>query len=161
MNKTSPVRRVTIFCRNIERSLKLYSDILGFSIIEKKTMKSKEFSKLMKIEDKDAYTNICYLQSNHKEDGLIALFEVNSKDIPMTNIEFKNSINYGQSVIVLYTKIFDEIYKILRDKNYQFLIEPTTYNKKEDSEYVKAGKFKEMMFYDPDGQLIDLVQHDM
>jgi hypothetical protein len=115
----------------------------------------------MKIEDKDAFVNICYLQSHGKEDGLIALFEVNSKEVTMTKVEYKNSIEYGQSVIVLYTDQFDKIYKILKDKSYQFLIEPTIYHKTEDSPYVKAGRFKEMMFYDPDGQLVDLVQQDI
>ena len=160
MNLTSPIRRVTIFCRNIEKSLRLYRDILGFTVIEEKMIQTQEFSNLMKIEDKDAFVNICYLQSHGKEDGLIALFEVNSKEVTMTKVEYKNSIEYGQSVIVLYTDQFDKIYKILKDKSYQFLIEPTIYHKTEDSSYVKAGSFKEMMFYDPDGQLIDLVQQD-
>ena len=160
MNLTSPIRRVTIFCRNIEKSLRLYRDILGFTVIEEKMIQTQEFSNLMKIEDKDAFVNICYLQSHGKEDGLIALFEVNSKEVTMTKVEYKNSIEYGQSVIVLYTDQFDKIYKILKDKSYQFLIEPTIYHKTEDSPYVKAGKFKEMMFYDPDGQLVDLVQQD-
>ena len=160
MNQTSPIRRVTIFCRNIEKSLKLYRDILGFTVIEKKTIKTQEFSTLMNIKDKEAFIDICYLQSNDKEDGLIALFKLNSKEIPMTKVEFKNSIEYGQSVIVLYTEKFDEIYEKLRGKDYHFLIEPTTYHKTEDSPYVKAGRFKEMMFCDPDGQLVDLVQQD-
>ena len=81
MNLTSPIRRVTIFCRNIEKSLRLYRDILGFTVIEEKTIQTQEFSNLMKIEDEDAFVNICYLQSHGKEDGLIALFEVNSKVI--------------------------------------------------------------------------------
>ena len=68
MNLTSPIRRVTIFCRNIEKSLRLYRDILGFTVIEEKMIQTQEFSNLMKIEDKDAFVNICYLQSHGKED---------------------------------------------------------------------------------------------
>ena len=62
MNQTSPIRRVTIFCRNIEKSLRLYRDILGFTVIEEKTIQTQEFSNLMNIDiyNKEPYFGIIY-----------------------------------------------------------------------------------------------------
>ena len=47
---TTPVSRITLFCRDLDQSLELYRDILGFKEIENKTIQSKEFNELMNIE---------------------------------------------------------------------------------------------------------------
>ena len=44
--KSSPVSRVTLFCRDIEKSLALYRDILGFEEVESKTIQTKAFNEL-------------------------------------------------------------------------------------------------------------------
>ena len=69
-------------------------------------------------------------------------------------------IQYGQSVIVMNTKDHRKIYEELKDKDYVFLVEPTEYHKTEDSEYIKAGLYKEMSFYDPDGFLVNLIEYN-
>ena len=40
----TPVSRITLFCRDLDQSLELYRDILGFKEIENKTIQSKEFN---------------------------------------------------------------------------------------------------------------------
>ena len=69
---TTPVSRITLFCRNLDQSLELYRDILGFKEIENKTIQSKEFNELMNIEDENCFVRISYLQSKESEHGLIA-----------------------------------------------------------------------------------------
>ena len=84
MNKefrTKPVARITLFCRDLNRSLELYRDILGFEEVEKKTIRSKAFNELMNIDDEDCFVKISYLQSEESDFGLIALFEINSKEM--------------------------------------------------------------------------------
>ena len=69
---TTPVSRITLFCRDLDQSLELYRDILGFKEIENKTIQSKEFNELMNIEDENCFVRISYLQSQESDHGLIA-----------------------------------------------------------------------------------------
>ena len=156
--KTTPVSRITLFCRDLEKSLALYRDILGFEEVESKTIQTKAFNELMNIHDKNCFVRISYLQSERSDHGLIALFEINSSELDKNQSIQTTQIQYGQSVIVLSTKDHKKIYRELKKKDYTFLVEPTEYEKLEDSEYIKAGLYKEMSFYDPDGFLINLIE---
>ena len=158
--KTTPVSRITLFCRDLEKSLALYRDILGFEEVESKTIQTKAFNELMNIHDKNCFVRISYLQSERSDHGLIALFEINSSELDKNQSIQTSQIQYGQSVIVLSTKDHKKIYRELKKKDYTFLVEPTEYEKLEDSEYIKAGLYKEMSFYDPDGFLINLIEYN-
>ena len=158
--KTTPVSRITLFCRDLEKSLALYRDILGFEEVESKTIQTKAFNELMNIHDKNCFVRISYLQSERSDHGLIALFEINSSELDNNQSIQTTQIQYGQSVIVLSTKDHKKIYRELKKKDYTFLVEPTEYEKLEDSEYIKAGLYKEMSFYDPDGFLINLIEYN-
>ena len=158
--KTTPVSRITLFCRDLEKSLALYRDILGFEEVESKTVQTKAFNELMNIHDKNCFVRISYLQSERSDHGLIALFEINSSELDKNQSIQTAQIQYGQSVIVLSTKDHKKIYRELKKKDYTFLVEPTEYEKLEDSEYIKAGLYKEMSFYDPDGFLINLIEYN-
>ena len=158
--KTTPVSRITLFCRDLEKSLALYRDILGFEEVESKTIQTKAFNELMNIDDKNCFVRISYLQSERSDHGLIALFEINSSELDKNQSIQTTQIQYGQSVIVLSTKDHKKIYRELKKKDYTFLVEPTEYEKLEDSEYIKAGLYKEMSFYDPDGFLINLIEYN-
>tara|TARA_B100000401_G_scaffold46033_1_gene27027 strand:+ start:93 stop:608 length:516 start_codon:yes stop_codon:yes gene_type:complete len=158
--KTTPVSRITLFCRDLEKSLALYRDILGFEEVESKTIQTKAFNELMNIHDKNCFVRISYLQSERSDHGLIALFEINSSELDKNQSIQTTQIQYGQSVIVLSTKDHKKIYRELKKKDYTFLVEPTEYEKLEDSEYIKAGLYKEMSFYDPDGFLINLIEYN-
>ena len=158
--KTTPVSRITLFCRDLEKSLALYRDILGFEEVESKTIQTKAFNELMNIHDENCFVRISYLQSERSDHGLIALFEINSSELDKNQSIQTTQIQYGQSVIVLSTKDHKKIYRELKKKNYTFLVEPTEYEKLEDSEYIKAGLYKEMSFYDPDGFLINLIEYN-
>ena len=158
--KTTPVSRITLFCRDLEKSLALYRDILGFEEVESKTIQTKAFNELMNIHDINCFVRISYLQSERSDHGLIALFEINSSELDKNQSIQTTQIQYGQSVIVLSTKDHKKIYRELKKKDYTFLVEPTEYEKLEDSEYIKAGLYKEMSFYDPDGFLINLIEYN-
>ena len=158
--KTTPVSRITLFCRDLEKSLALYRDILGFEEVESKTIQTKAFNELMNIHDENCFVRISYLQSERSDHGLIALFEINSSELDKNQSIQTTQIQYGQSVIVLSTKDHKKIYRELKKKDYTFLVEPTEYEKSEDSDYIKAGLYKEMSFYDPDGFLINLIEYN-
>ena len=158
--KTTPGSRITLFCRDLEKSLALYRDILGFEEVESKTIQTKAFNELMNIHDENCFVRISYLQSDRSDHGLIALFEINSSELDKNQSIQTTQIQYGQSVIVLSTKDHKKIYQELKKKDYTFLVEPTEYEKLEDSEYIKDGLYKEMSFYDPDGFLINLIEYN-
>mgnify|MGYP000261162521 CR=1 FL=1 len=159
-HRTTPVSRITLFCRDLDRSLELYRDILGFDEVESKTIQSKAFNDLMKIDDEECFVRMSYLQSEKSGVGLIALFEINSNKLDENEPILSSSIQFGQSVIVLNTKDHQKIYEELKEKDYVFLVEPTEYLKKDDSDYIKAGLYKEMSFYDPDGFLVNLIEYN-
>ena len=114
----------------------------------------------MNIDDEDCFVKISYLQSEESDFGLIALFEINSKEMDKNKPIYNPTIQYGQSGIVLTTKDHRKIYEELKNKDYAFLVEPTEYLKTEDNEYIKAGLYKEMSFYDPDGFLVNLIEYN-
>ena len=71
--RTKPVSRITLFCRDLNRSLELYRDILGFEEVEKKTIQSKAFNELMNIDDEDCFVKISYLQSEESDFDILDL----------------------------------------------------------------------------------------
>ena len=156
--RTSPVKRTTIFCRNIEESLKLYRDILGFSVAEDKTVAGPAMAKMIGLSD--CSMHICHLRAHNSEDGLIGLYEITADDVPETTRPPEGVIHLGQVAIVVNTDQPAEIAADLEAKGYPFLTPPTKYVKEEDSEYMKAGTYTEMIFYDPDGVLVSVMGYE-
>ncbi|MBP01574.1 MAG: hypothetical protein CMM25_02030 [Rhodospirillaceae bacterium] len=153
--QVSPVKRTTIFCRNIKRSLALYRDILGFVVVEDKTVAGPSIAKMVGLDD--CQMHICHLRSGNSEDGLIGLYEITNTEILSTTLPETGKIHLGQVAVVVNTHQPEEIYNLLRRKNYVFLTLPTKYIKGEDSDYMKAGTYTEMIFYDPDGVLVSIL----
>jgi catechol 2,3-dioxygenase-like lactoylglutathione lyase family enzyme len=153
--QVSPVKRTTVFCRSIVRSLDLYRDILGFVVVEDKVVSGPSIAKMVGLDD--CQMHICHLRSGNSEDGLIGLYEISNTDILSTTLPEPGKIHLGQVAIVVNTNQPEEIYERLRKKNYSFLTLPTKYVKDEDSDYMKAGTYTEMIFYDPDGILVSIL----
>lgn len=154
-DRTSPLKRATIFCRNIEKSLALYRDILGFTVAEDKTVAGPAMAKMIGLDD--CSMHICHLQAQNSEDGLIGLYEVTADDVPETTVPPQGKIHLGQVAVVVSTDKPDEVFKDLEAAGYPFLTLPTKYVKEEDSDYMKAGTYTEMIFYDPDGVLVSIL----
>jgi len=156
--KISPVKRTTIFCKNIDKSLSLYRDILGFSIIEDKVVSGTSIAKMVGLED--CSMHICHLCSENSSDGLIGLYEITADDIPEIQKPESGRLHIGQVAVVVNTDTPDKLYDNLLNAGYLFLTHPTKYTKKEDSDYMKAGVYTEMIFYDPDGVLVSVLGYN-
>ena len=89
---------------------------------------------------------ISYLQSQESDHGLIALFEINSKNLDKNEPFEKPTIQYGQSVIVLNTKDHEKIYQVLKRKGYEFLVEPTVYEKRGTVSILKPVFIRKCLF---------------
>ena len=78
----------------------------------------------------------------------------------METEEVRQSNRMGQVAVVLNTDQPEAIAAELESKGYPFLTPPTKYVKEEDSEYMKAGTYTEMIFYDPDGVLVSIMGYE-
>jgi len=154
-NRTSPLKRATIFCRDAERSLKLYRDILGFDVIEDKRVAGPAMGKMIGLDD--VQMRILHLQSQGGEDGLIGLYEVTADNVPSLEQAPHGTLHLGQVAVVMNTDDPDGIAADLEAGGYVFLTPPTKYVKDEDSDYMKAGTYTEMIFYDPDNVLVSVM----
>jgi catechol 2,3-dioxygenase-like lactoylglutathione lyase family enzyme len=151
---TTPLKRMTIFCKNIERSLALYRDILGFTVAEEKTVSGPAMGQMLGL---GACTmRIAHLQSDRSENGLIGLYEISGTPVPDAPLSTPGTVHYGQTAMVMYTKQLDQIYRATVAAGYQFLTHPTPYVKTADHPMMRAGTYTEMVFYDPDGVLVSI-----
>jgi catechol 2,3-dioxygenase-like lactoylglutathione lyase family enzyme len=157
-DRTTPLKRASIFCRNIEESLALYRDILGFTVAEDKTVTGPAIAKMIGLED--CSMHICHLKAQNSEDGLIGLYEITADDLPETTLPPIGKIHRGQVALVVNTDAPDDIYKDLESAGYSFLTLPTKYVKEIDTDYMKAGTYTEMIFYDPDGVLVSILGYE-
>ena len=154
-NRTSPLKRATIFCRDAEASLKLYRDILGFDVIEDKHVAGPAMAKMIGLDD--VSMRILHLQSHQAENGLIGLYEVTSDQVAPLPAPEKGKVQLGQVAVVVSTDDPDGIATDLEAAGTVFLTPPTKYVKAEDSDYMKAGTYTEMIFYDPDNVLVSVL----
>lgn len=159
MNLTSPLKRMTIFNRDMQASLALYRDILGFDVIEDKLIKGPAMAKMIGLED--CSMHICHLQAADSEDGLIGLYCVQDAKpaLPTVTVPDKGTVAYGATALVVSSNHGKEVYAKLQG-NYDFVCEPTEYVKAEDSEYMKAGRYMEMIFRDPDGVMVSVIGYE-
>ena len=153
--QVSPVKRTTIFCKDIKKSLSFYKDILGFNIEEDKIVTGKEIGKMVGLDD--CIMHICHLSSENSGSGIIGLYEITAKDVPELVKPKAGKIHYGQVAIVFNTDDPDTLYYELSKNGYVFLTHPTKYEKSEDSGFMKAGIYTEMIFYDPDNVLVSIL----
>mgnify|MGYP000677845273 FL=1 len=74
-SRVSPVKRVSIFCRDLEKSLALYRDILGMTVIEEKQVQGPFIGKLLNLPS--CTMRIVFLSADEAVDaGLIGLFHI-------------------------------------------------------------------------------------
>ena len=159
MNLTSPLKWMTIFNRDMEASLALYRDILGFTVIEDKLISGPAMANMIGLED--CSMHICHLQAQESEDGLIGLYCVQNPKpaLPEMTVPDKTTVAYGATSVVVSSNHGKEIYAKLQG-NYEFVTEPMEYVKAEDSEYMKAGRYTEMIFRDPDGVMVSVIGYE-
>lgn len=155
--ETSPVRRTTIFCRDMERSLGCYRDILKLEVIEDKRVSGPAIASMMGLAD--CTIRIVHLQSGRSPDGLVGLYGIEEgrpAELPMVT---PASIMLGQVVVVFYTSALARIHREVVAAGLSIMTEPREYVKTEPSAYTPVGTYAEMIFFDPDGVAINIVQH--
>jgi catechol 2,3-dioxygenase-like lactoylglutathione lyase family enzyme len=152
----SPVKRTTIFCRDIEASLALYRDVLGLEVIEDKTVGGPAMGKMVQLDD--VTMRIVHLRAPGGPDaGLIGLYCVLAPKIPIAPRPPEGVLHYGQAAVVFSTDDGEAVADDLKRRGVRFLTPPTQYRVEQDRAYMKSGVYTEMIFYDPDGLLVSVM----
>jgi catechol 2,3-dioxygenase-like lactoylglutathione lyase family enzyme len=158
MSRVNALTRTSIFCRDIDKSLELYRDVLGLTIIEDKIVEGKGIGGMVGLGD--CRMHIIYLQSPAPDGALVALFEITNPQPPgLPEPESFARVSAGQPALVFDSDEVHEIYRELDRRGYRVLTPPMRYVKPDDSEYTKAGVYTELIFFDPDNVLISIVQY--
>ncbi len=147
---------MTIFCRDIETSLSLYRDILGFDVAEDKVVEGSAMGEMIGY-PQGVSMRIVHLQSNNSDNGLVGLYAIQDPipdELPRPPTD---RILWGQTALVVSADSLDDIFPRLKHAGHDFLLEPREYIKPDDSEYMKAGIYTETMFYDNDGVLVSII----
>ena len=75
-SKVNCLARTSIFCRDADKSLELYRDVLGLKVIEDKVVEGKGIGGMVGLGD--CRMHIVYLQSPDVNGALVALFEISN-----------------------------------------------------------------------------------
>jgi catechol 2,3-dioxygenase-like lactoylglutathione lyase family enzyme len=149
-NKTSPLLRASIFVRDIGRSLALYRDILGLDVVDQREFGGPQVGAMLGLGD--CKLRVSYLTAGGSAIGRIGLFEVFDPRPPALPRPATNVIHIGQTAIVMSTNEVNDIHRALKAEGYSFLCEPNGFTRP------GVGTFTEMIFFDPDGVTVSLIQ---
>jgi len=154
----TPIKRATIFCRDTERSLACYRDILGLEVIEDKRLEGHAFGRMMGLGE--CVIRIVHLQAEQSSNGLVGLYGIEQGRPPEAPFVPQPSVQLGQVVLVFYSTELQRIYEKILQAGLSVLSEPKVYEKNTPTSYMPLGKYTEMIFLDPDNVAVNIVQHE-
>ena len=151
MAAIGPVKRVTLWVRDAERSLRVYRDALGLDVIEDKRLSGAAIAQMVGLTA--ASLRIVHLAPAGAEHGWIGLYEI-SDTAPMPMAELARNPGfprYGQATVALMTTDLAAIVVRLRaTPGVRFVTEPTEYVKTTAGDATPPGRYSEAIFFDPD-----------
>lgn len=156
--RTGPVKRATIWVRDIGRSLALYRDVLGLEVVERKEISGPQLAGMVGYAD--ARLSIAHLGAG-SDHGWIGLYELSGTTPAADPLPPPppDRLVPGQVAIVLETTEMEAIAAELDRQGYRFLLRPFVYVKETSSPEMPAGRYGETIFYDPDGVPVSLMQY--
>lgn len=152
---TLAFQRFTIFCRDLDASLGLYRDVLGLVPVEEKVIEGAAAGALLQLPP--CRMRIALLAVDAEADPIVGLFEVCGVDLDAIDYP-RGRPAFGQTALLLSTTDFDGVHARLEAAGTEFLTPPLRYPKHQASERSPAGIYREMIFHDPDGQLVGVMQ---
>ena len=155
-----PVKRVTLWVRDIEASLALYRDLLGLSVVEDKRLEAAAVRALLGVEA--GRLRIVHLGAGEDPHGWVGLYALaDARPAPPSlPVPDRTRFSYGQAVVVFETRRLDELRISLATHGYRMLGPAIDYFKNEGSPQSPAGRYREVVFFDPDDIPISIIQFD-
>jgi catechol 2,3-dioxygenase-like lactoylglutathione lyase family enzyme len=155
---TGPVKRVTLWVRDAEASLAVYRDALGLEVIEDKRVEGPAIARMVGLDQ--AKLRIVHLAPAGATHGWVGLYEI-SATAPRALESLPRPAGfplYGQATVVLSTDRMAQVVPRLRaTAGVQFITAPTEYVKTTAGDATPAGRYSEVIFFDPDGIPVSLI----
>jgi len=160
VGRAGPVKRVTLWVRDVEAALRVYRDALGLVVIEDKSLSGASIARMVGLSQ--ASLRIVHLAApgmDHGWIGLYAISDTHPATLPaLTRPE--GFPRYGQATIVLTVQDMPAIVARLRSTpGVQFVTEPTEYRKTTDGDVTPPGLYREVIFFDTDGIPVSLLEY--
>lgn len=135
--------------QDLDRSVEFYRDVLGLSYLGEMEMGGPETAALFK--EPGCTARVAYLATADKNAAPVELIQFTSRSADKgTPSLFTTSI----SELCFATDDIDREYEELCKKGVRFLSEPQTF----DSTEYGFGKSRAVYFYDPDDNILELIQ---
>jgi catechol 2,3-dioxygenase-like lactoylglutathione lyase family enzyme len=149
--------RVTLFCRDLDRSVAFYRDVLGLVPVEEKVIEGAAAGGLLQLPP--CRIRIALLAATAGADAILGLFEIEGVGLDRIQAPVGRPA-FGQTALVLSTSEFDAIHERVQAAGVRFLTPALKYVKRQASARSPVGTYREMIFYDPDEMLISVMQID-
>ncbi len=147
------MHRATIFVRDQEKSLKLYRDLLGMKVFFDNYWDNDSINAIMATQGETL--RAVALEGNEGLYGKLGLYQLSAASVARAGAPDQSPITHvGDFAVVFVTDRIDDLTARLRAEGYPIVSEPFALWNSPDYE-VQA---KEMLFRDPDGVLVNLVQ---
>jgi catechol 2,3-dioxygenase-like lactoylglutathione lyase family enzyme len=154
-----PVKRVTLWVRDAEASLAVYRDALGLQVIEDKRLAGAGIARMVGLEQ--ASLRIVHLGAPGMAHGWVGLYAIaDTAPAPMRELPRPDGFpRYGQATVVLDVHDMPAIVARLRaTPGVRFVTEPTEYRKGTPGDATPPGLYREVIFFDPDGIPVSLIE---
>jgi len=148
----APLARATIFVRDIEESLKLYKGILGLKPMFDNYWKGEGINAIMGTKGKELRATV--LMAGESVQGNLGIYQLyNDKDLPGDPLQTPDT-RTGDFAIVFPTNDIHRLTKEITEAGYTIISPPVSLIERDEYSIQPV----EMMFRDPDGVLVNLVQ---
>lgn len=145
----SSVAHIGITVSDLERSAAFYRDILGLAPVGEMIMDGPETAALFQRPGCSA--RVAYFRPEKQDTPPVELIQFTDEAaVPEEHSLFKTSI----SELCFVTDDIDREYSRLKGLGVEFVSEPQTF----DSTAYGLGKSRAVYFYDPDGNILELIQ---
>lgn len=161
MSRVGPVKRVTLWVRDVEASLVLYRDLLGLCVIEDKLLEGPAVASLLGLDA--GRLRIVHLAAGEAQThGWVGLYALTGARPAPASLPPPDPQRFslGQAAVVFETREFDDILRRLDAGGYRFLGRPIDYVKPSGGGPTPAGRYREAVFFDPDGIPVSVIQYE-
>ncbi len=151
--RVSPVSRTTVFVRDIEKSLELYRDILGLRPRTERMLEGEFWNAVVGTAGEAKRIRVVILNTTEGERvGNVGLFQfVDENDGPP--VYKPPRVQTGDVALIMLTGDMLQIYAEVREAGYTIISPPM--NAQGDTD---ANAGYEMLFFDRDGIIVNLIQ---
>jgi catechol 2,3-dioxygenase-like lactoylglutathione lyase family enzyme len=156
--RVAPLSRASIFVRDLEASLALYRDILGLRVRVDRALDGERFDQIMGTRGVKARVRI--LQSGDTVYGNVGLFELAGESRPASSAPAQDRFAHtGDFAVVFLTNDIAGITARVTAAGYTIIAPPMVlFPDANQPDAKQKEQSLEMMFRDPDGVLVNLIQ---